>query len=676
MKKLLLLLSIVGLAFAACERVEEDPAAGLTIDLSPESIDVAFEEGTHGVLVTSPTAWSATTNDEWIVITTESGVAGTEELAFTVKLNDVKEERRGIITIQSSAYKSLVTELEVVQKAFVPYITVNPRTLTFATEGGTQSVIVNSNYAYEATVEANWISVEKNEQGVTISVDPYYMLEKRTANVELVSGTYNVATVIMVEQTGLPSDSDNIIYYTSADKKVVEPNNSYQFGKNLVSNTYDAAGDRGAITFDGNVSMIGDEAFKGCTQLKSIVIPESVTLVGNNAFSGCSSLESIELAEGITKIGWSAFYNCKELKAINIPNGVAELGYSAFENCEKLAEVELPESVKSIGENAFSGCKSLPAEDGLQYADTYLAKACENKSSYTIKEGTIFIGTYAFNKCSALTEITIPSSVVLVDDFAFGGCYSMKSITLGNNVAKIGDSAFYDCTALESVTLGESVTSIGEYAFHSCSKLTSVTIPQSVTEVGSSLFYGCYSMEAFYGKYASNDNRCLVVDGVLNSFAQAGLTEYSIPQGISEISASAFMDCDALTNVTIPDSVTLIGVNAFTNCVALRSIVIPDSVKTIATAAFLNCHSLESATIGKGVTLIETEAFHNCKALKSVECKAQTPPTANGNMFDYYDGKNQVAIGCKIAVPAASVSAYKSAAYWSKYAEYIVAAAE
>ena len=252
----------------------------------------------------------------------------------------------------------------------------------------------------------------------------------------------------------------------------------------------------------------------------------------------------------------------------------------------------------------------------------------------------------------------------------------MKNITLGNNVAKIGDSAFYDCTALESITLGESITSIGEYAFHSCSKLASITIPQSVTEVGSSLFYGCYSMEAFYGKYASSDNRCLVVDGVLNSFAQAGLTEYSIPQGVSEISASAFMDCDALTNVTIPDSVTLIGVNAFTNCVALRSIVIPDSVRTIGTAAFLNCHSLESATIGKGVTLIETEAFHNCKALKSVECKAQTPPTANGNMFDYYDGEKQVAIGCKIAVPAASVSAYKLAAYWSKYAEYIVAVAE
>ena len=193
------------------------------------------------------------------------------------------------------------------------------------------------------------------------------------------------------------------------------------------------------------------------------------------------------------------------------------------------------------------------------------------------------------------------------------------------------------------MTIPDSVTTIGYYAFTGCSSLTSVTIPDSVTTIGDSAFTGCSSLTAFYGKFASEDNRCLIVDGVLNSFAPSGLTAYNIPDSVTTIGNKAFNECRSLTSVTIPDSVTTIRYYAFRACASLTSVTIPDSVTTI-----------------------ESDAFCYCRNLTSVYCKSTTPPTMGRGAF------NGNAPDRKIYVPAESVGAYKSAAYWSDYADAIV----
>ena len=164
------------------------------------------------------------------------------------------------------------------------------------------------------------------------------------------------------------------------------------------------------------------------------------------------------------------------------------------------------------------------------------------------------------------------------------------------------------------------VTTIGEDAFYWCYSLTSITIGDSVTTIGENAFRGCSSLQEFNGKFASEDGRCLIIDGVLNSFAPAGLTEY-----------------------TIPDSVTTIGDNAFNFCLSLTSVTIPDSVTTIGNSAFSWCESLTS-----------------------VYCKATTPPDEGFYMF--YKNASDL----KIYVPMESVEAYKSASGWSVYASSIV----
>ena len=110
---------------------------------------------------------------------------------------------------------------------------------------------------------------------------------------------------------------------------------------------------------DGTVEITG---YKGSEQ--KVDVPEkinkkSVTRIGNLAFKNCTKITSIAMPDSVVYIGRSAFYNCTSLKSITIPDSVTSIGSYAFEGCTSLRNVTIPNSVTSIGEDAFCSCTNL-----------------------------------------------------------------------------------------------------------------------------------------------------------------------------------------------------------------------------------------------------------------------------------------------------------------------------
>ena len=145
------------------------------------------------------------------------------------------------------------------------------------------------------------------------------------------------------------------------------------------------------------------------------------------------------------------------------------------------------------------------------------------------------------------------------------------------------------------------VRSIGDAAF-AFSDLASVTIPATVTNIGASAFVNCDA-----------------------------LTSISIPNSVTHIGKGAFEDCSALSSVSIGNGVAVINHRTFYRCTALTSIIIPNSVTSIIESAFGECAALTSVTIGSGVTNIGKWVFCGCRSLKTMVVR-------NGNTM--YDSRN------------------------------------
>ena len=189
------------------------------------------------------------------------------------------------------------------------------------------------------------------------------------------------------------------------------------------------------VTFEGKtypVTAIGHSAFRNCTRLKSLTLPNTIKRIGKYAFSDCYLLRSLTVPSSVTVIDNAAFIGCYLLSNVTLNNGLKSIEYFAFFDTPSLSVVNVPSTVTNVSDGAFmySGVKRVT-----------LGNSVSNLNDYT------------FNNCFYLTDVTIGDKVKNIGDYVFEGCTNLMSVTIGSSVEWIGNEAFVDCPSLTSLVL-------------------------------------------------------------------------------------------------------------------------------------------------------------------------------------------------------------------------------
>lgn len=447
-------------------------------------------------------------------------------------------------------------------------------------------------------------------------------------------------------------------------------------------------------TVSGKMSI--PATFNGITSIDNF---GSIVEIKDGMFRSQSSLETVILSKRIKHIGNGAFANCSKLSNFHITSNVRTILSNPFEGCDVNCFITVDSSnpyfkvdgncLISNSNTVISGFANSTIPSYITGIGSYAFKDMLSMTSMTLSNNISAIGEGAFLGCENLVLTSLPSGLTRIENYAFWTCYSLSLTELPPNITYIGGDAFYECTSMHLSSLPSGITYIGSGAFSMCSNVSITSLPSSLTYLGDEAFYKVSSIsigelpsglqyfgdDALYTQYVKETDS----GSTVTPMYYTNLTFPSLPSGLTYIGMRACYNNDVIKEVVIPVEMDFVAGDVCYGCAELTTVVIGDNVTLIDRGAFAYCNKLTNIIIGSKVTEIERDAFYRASGsttypLRTIKVLATTPPT----LVSYADlggtGTNWGNSKFNIIVPKGCSEAYKVAAGWSEYANYIVEA--
>lgn len=356
-------------------------------------------------------------------------------------------------------------------------------------------------------------------------------------------------------------------------------------------------------------------AFRGCSSLEKIDIPDTVKTIGSYVFRDTGIWENA--SSGVVYAGnWIVDYNDNLRGDVTVADDTVGISNYAFYKCRTLTSITVPSSVKHIGRAAFYQCvalRSVSLPEALEVIEDYTFYHCDQLKGFTLPPMLKSIGRSAFYKCGSVyaegdadtdhDTLIVPAGVEAIGEYAFYGCgeridpetegadaeptiKGIDVIIIGNNLRVIGAHAFHGFVSLKEVVIGDGVERIGDYAFYQCTSLEKVTFGLALQEIGSKAFYKCEGLQAI-----------------------------ELPDSVRVIKDYAFFKCTSVATLDLGNGVVSIGHHAFYGDSEMTELVFPVTLTTIERQAFRGCSKLTSVILPATVVNIEKHAFYGCSNL-------------------------------------------------------------
>ena len=263
--------------------------------------------------------------------------------------------------------------------------------------------------------------------------------------------------------------------------------------------------------YEVEIVGIGESAFRNCTGLTSVTIPDSVMSIANGAFYYCTSLTSVTIPASVTSIEEYAFAFCYDLKNVFLSDIAA---WCAISNLYHLSPFVYASNLYLNGRLVTA----LTIPDGVASIPPYAFYNCDCLQSVHIPASVTNICDFAFGNCDNLVEISVPQCAMTKGlDIVFPNSYQkLRRLTLGHDVTSIRDDEFKNFWALNefaveagstnfSVAADGCLYDIGMTTLVACPRnATGITIPATVTKIHDNALDGCGALWANWYKALSN----------------------------------------------------------------------------------------------------------------------------------------------------------------------------
>lgn len=430
-----------------------------------------------------------------------------------------------------------------------------------------------------------------------------------------------------------------------------------------------------ALVGNPKLTEIKSEAFRLCSSLTGISLPEGIKDIDKFAFAGLSSLKKVILPNSLEYIRTQAFMDCYGIKELSIPSHVHHIHEMAFANCSGLTKIEVRNPNVVITPNEYDSYiqwvhsyddewySTVSPQLGTMYSDhTYIAYSafwgCDILQSKGDPKVGIINGRRFPYVGPTIKEFVLPDTMKIsrlehisgIDNLeslainaneegrlgvfysdadhdhespmfkvAVSNCPNLKTITVSNNIKEFG--AIVDCMSLETVDLPDTMDTF--YGVKNAPKLQRIKIPYGLNDIP--CFENCHSLKevVFTGDItnplpetsSNNFNNCYSLEKVI------------LPKGIRQLYSyynpindeyGTFGNCRSLKEIVIPEGIEEIEEGSFYGCSSLESVTIPSTVKKIAHHAFAGCKSLKTINLPDSLVEIGDFAFEGCESLKTI----------------------------------------------------------
>jgi len=308
-----------------------------------------------------------------------------------------------------------------------------------------------------------------------------------------------------------------ILHYIGSESEVTIPDKIE--GKEvtkILENAFSKVMSIKKVVFGSNISDVRSGAFRGCSNLETVVMNQGVTVLYDNAFSN-TGLVSVDFPDTLERIWNSTFENNPKLTTLRFAGNAPSTFKTSF---GKDISTSLPMlKTIEIGKTATGFDKGWWSATGLSkffvIVESSKSTAASGKSiitgkaitltakdfKYTVNGKDLTITKYLANYPDVIIPNNIDgNNVKYIGNAAFSGCSTLRSVQFGTNVFQIGDNAFESCANLKYVQFNYGLKYIQKAAFQN-TKIKNLAIPSTVKVINCFAFNNVPTVESliFYG---------------------------------------------------------------------------------------------------------------------------------------------------------------------------------